>query len=352
MKNKNDILIQKLIVEFMGGESGGLKKMHKFVSDRFQSLNMNSVSRRTLQTHLSKLNVKYGHQKIKNRYQFVDPDTKAFEDFNVLNQSEAQYAPLLLSLIKQFDALPLAKKAVKILEKEFNIKGNYSDSEKILHLIEFKLNNSDEKNLELQKICSGLIEAINEKHFINFSYCRVYESAVKKYEEVIPLKMILKDGLYYLYGAVLDQKTKKYGLRNFNIHEIIDFTAINKSYEVSHLIQLNKDLEFSLKFSPGVFIVDREKYDIKYLFYKFSDWAATYISNLKIHDSQKIIMEIPETKTSYVRFVMAVVKKDTFDINDNPEIAFLMGRFREYVELLAVNDEEMNWWMLKEKCGL
>jgi hypothetical protein len=183
---------------------------------------------------------------------------------------------------------------------------------------------------------------------IDIMYKRVNSPDLEENQKLIPLKMMHKDGLYYLYAGKFFAKSNKYELRNFKVHQIEKYKVSDEDYSKINLTGLKRAMEFSETFSPGVFIVDHENYEVKYLYFKFRDWAYAYIKELTIHHSQEILDGDPQKLVCIVRFKMAVIKNSGKELSQNPELAFLVGRFREFAEFIDFDDETWTKEKLRE----
>jgi hypothetical protein len=348
-------LYKRLVVEFISGSSGTLLEMLEYVNRRLTvDLKFEDISKRTLQTTLQELKEEFPHEKKYNKYQFDGKDTEkaALEKYAIPDEDEKEFIPLLINLMGQYKYLPSVNKAIRILEREFNPNSRFTANDEIqLQVIGFKLNDNVNAD-DLYRKCSILITAIKEKKMIDIMYKRVNSPDLEENQKLIPLKMMHKDGLYYLYAGKFFAKSNKYELRNFKVHQIEKYMVSDEDYSKIDLTGLKRAMEFSETFSPGVFIVDHENYEVKYLYFKFRDWAYTYIKELTIHHSQKIEDGDPQKLVCIVRFKLAVIKNSGKDLSQNPELAFMMGRFREYAEFIDFDDETWSKEKLRELLGL
>ena len=72
---------------------------------------------------------------------------------------------------------------------------------------------------------------------------------------------------------------------------------------------------------------------------EFRDWAANYVSKMNLHSTQKIINVDLDNNEIIIELALKLSKtmKSGDSINNlDPELAFLLGRFRNYCEIIEI----------------
>jgi predicted DNA-binding transcriptional regulator YafY len=166
---------------------------------------------------------------------------------------------------------------------------------------------------------------------VKFTYNPVTLVDKVKEEQVYPIQILFHEGLFYLW-AVNNLETDE--IRSFRIDRItseIEFATDDKFNSIKHRKSLN--IENILEHIVGVVPPESNKKPVKFKL-KFYDWAAAYVKSAPIHHSWEIITDNKQKDTNSVVGTMTVY--DTFEID------FLLGRFRDYCEILEPKDHEPN----------
>lgn len=106
-------------------------------------------------------------------------------------------------------------------------------------------------------------------------------------------------------------------------------------------IRQQADLDNNMKETIGVWIHD-DTYQLHIVRFRFTQWAATYIRKVKLHDTQRVFMDPKESYVDAEFSVFLKPEKDTrtgrnLDIYErNPELGFLLGRFRNDCQLVHI----------------
>jgi hypothetical protein len=338
MKN---FIRKKLIIESIYNGIEYQKNILNYVNNRLKGYNETTIKLKTMQNNLAVLKAEYNIKCSNGIYSFVSDEVeeKALKDYNILSIDEKLFVPMFTSILKHYSSLPFIDKITKVLKNEFLLKDKNLKSSENFKFIDFNLNLKKDQINELRNRTSVLLKAIENKKYVNFFYTPVSKSKYVLKRDQIPLKVSLKDGFYYLTCTKDGLKDKDIRLKSYRIDLISDLVVHKEIYAIGETTK--DELKFTEDYSPGVFTVNKIKHEKKYLFFRFTNWAAAYVNGVKIHHSQEIIdkKKSDKERDCIVRFCMAVLKnKNPFILDNNKEIAFLFSRFGEYCELIHVND--------------
>ena len=236
------------------------------------------------------------------------------------------------------------KKIILGLEDTFYISKEEKKSAKAIVITKPPLIN--ESNIIALSI--SILGHINRNECIKFKYVSVHKlnDRLNEYtnQEVVPLEIRLYENLYYLIGY--NKKTEKirnYRLDQFDrlkVHKLIKPTTNETEYFTEEFV---RSLELHKYFQNSIGVWCHESFEtVETVEIKFMDWAATYVQVAPIHYTQTIIDINTEKKE-----ITLQIKIKLFPFNEknrrtarerSNELAFLLGRFREFCE---VNEEKL-----------
>jgi len=105
------------------------------------------------------------------------------------------------------------------------------------------------------------------------------------------------------------------------------------SSEFEHKLAVAKKFKDAL----GVWIHSEKDplHEIQIAFYK---WAASYVKRLRLHPSQRVVSEDKSAQTLVISLKLRLTETadtQTPVIDRNPELAFLLGRFRSDYKIIS-----------------
>ena len=280
------------------------------------------------------------YKKSEGKYYFDEKYEKP--QFDEITEEERLTIPFLRGILKQYESIPAVKKVIERIDDLFEVDTKNKNAILINKAKLFE----EEKIIELT---IKLLGHIKRNECVQFHYLTVHKlkKTIKDYSwvKIIPIQVKIYENLYYLIGFDLDKKK----LSNYRIDQII--------YRKKHSIDLIEDEENSddikyfdpndeiitsidnrFKNTLGVW-VHKEDAQIRTVIIKFSDWAANYVSKMKFHSTQKITEVDLEKNEITIQLELKLNKliKPGDSINNlDPELAFLLGRFREYCEIIEI----------------
>jgi predicted DNA-binding transcriptional regulator YafY len=324
-----------------------------------------------------------------------DSEVPLFGDFD---ESERFTLPFLAGILKRYEAIPAVQKIIDKLPKIFNIsEAEMKSKSAIFHTgPEFYDENNPSFEENIIKSVIKIISFIHQKQVVEFNYTSTsdYEDVKNKlYHKIVaPLQIRYYEHYFYLIGYDFDYSK----LSIFRIDQIyrqkIDIKLDEN--EQSELFFDYEDLEKKTKIhnrykdSLGIWFDSEEDkaHEIKVVFRNF---AATYMKRLKFQKNQTIVSEnkkdgtitmsfklnlrpkskikniqtdlTKEIEEGYFNLVDKIVeqrlKKDVTDDEKKQikanlkkrfksqlveeieerhyELAFLLGRFRQYAEIIS-----------------
>jgi hypothetical protein len=358
-KNKNQRL--RLICAFLDKGGGSLKEMKQYVNLSLRREGLDEVGTRTLQSCIEDLrkgnfdhiqsHLPAGEKKnlFKIKFQFKkyhwEEDTEK-PIFGDLDADERFSLPFLTGLLKQYESIPAVEKILSQLPEIFNItKAEMESRTAIFHSGPMLHSNSIEKlNEKVIKCVTNILEHIHNQHVIEFNYYTVDKKnnnfSSKNLKMVMPLAIKLYEHYYYLFA----QDFTTGWLNNFRIDQIINLKVDKYTDEQGDYLTFNREelnakhnIEKKLRYSLGVWTYndDTNLHEIQIV---FTGWAASYIKNLKFHETQKTLEERDnETTISFTLNMPSNVNHKNFDIEKSaPELAFLLGRFRSFCKIVKI----------------
>ena len=278
--------------------------------------------------------------KSENKYYFdkdyVEPE------FDEITEEERLTIPFLTGILKPYENIPAVLKILDRIEDFFDIDKKYKNA---IIINRTKLY-EEENTIEL---AIQLLGHIKRNECVQFNYVTVHKLNAdfkeSRWVKTIPIQIKIYENLYYLIGFDLEKKK----LSNFRIDQIIyrNKNSIDviedeenpdeiKYFDPKDKIITTIDERF--KNTLGVW-VHKDEDTIRKVKIKFRDWAANYVSKIKLHSTQKIINIDFDNNEIIIELELKLynLKEPVTTINDlDPELAFLLGRFRDYCEIIEI----------------
>jgi len=274
------------------------------------------------------------YKKSENKYYFHEDHEEP--EFDEITEEERLTIPFITGILKQYESLPAVKKIISRIDDLFEI-----DSKNKTTLLSPQPKLIDEDK-SIKKVIQ-LLKHIKNKECIEFNYITVHKlntnSETKKIKKVIPIQLRVHDNFYYLIGFDLEKKE----LKNFKIDQIFNKidALCDENEETIYFDPKNKiitSIDNKFKNTLGVW-VHKDEDPIRKVKIKFRDWAANYISKINLHSTQKIInvdLEANEIIIELELKLSKIIKPGDSINNLDPELAFLLGRFRDYCEIIEI----------------
>jgi len=286
-----------------------------------------------------------------NQYKFEE-DTPC-PKFSLLEDSERLTVPFLKGILKPFENIPAVTKILDELNDLFDLSEEEIKSASAVVVTKPQIHNS----VRVHRKVIEILEHIKNENCIEFMYTTVHNLNDKLAQsflcQIIPLQIKLHENLFYLIGLNLNKDNK---IVNFRIDKIQgnidsitdDNTGEVKKFNVSEVNKTNLDQYF--KNVIGVWCYD-ESAKTETVKIKFRDWAASYVLAQPLHHSQKVVKNFYKVRLGEIEVDEIIISIETrllarLDYNKNKrtilersnELAFLLGRFREYAEIIEDNN--------------
>ena len=272
--------------------------------------------------------------KSENKYYFdkdyVEPE------FDEITEEERLTIPFIAGILKPYENIPAVLKILERIEDFFEIDKKYKNT---FFIPKPKLIEED----KTVKKAIQLLKHIKNNECVEFYYISVHKlntnSQIKKIKKVTPIQIRIHDNLYYLIGFDLEKKE----LYNFKIDQIFNKidALCDENEEIIYFDPKDKiitSIDERFKNTLGVW-VHNEEVPISKVKIKFKDWAANYVSKIKLHSTQKIINTDFDNNEIIIELELKLynLKEPVTTINNlDPELAFLLGRFRDYCEIIEI----------------
>ena len=238
--------------------------------------------------------------------------------FNNLEEDELMTLPLLLGVLLNYQHVDIFNKfyldlidKYQIIDEDTYVSNNIAITRGLKNFAE---GNTMENVVTLYK-------SINENKKVAFSYAPVSLFNKEKQENVYPIQILFHEGLFYLWAI---NNMNDMNILNFRIDRIkgaIQQAETDDTFN-SHAVKENLELNKKLQYIIGVVPPDSEKKPIKFKL-KFKGWAAAYVISAPIHETWELIQTNDDNSII-----------GTIEVYDNFELDFLLGRFREFCEII------------------
>lgn len=361
----------RLICSFLTNGGGTLKEMLEKVNVQLAEQGLNQIEVRTLQECISLLRkglfqhtLRYDEKvdigklfkvPYKNKKYRWGEDTQ-YPQFGDLDHDERFTLPFLAGLLEQYRSIPAVQKILDRLPDIFNVgleemKSSYA----IVHAGPTLYSDRD-GNFQ-KKLIDCVIKILKHLHngeCIEYIYSPVNNSDRFDLTKVIPLQIRLYEHYYYLVAADL----QKGNVRNYRVDRIHRLRVDPVEDKDGQLVLFDKaeqlkesKLKPYFKDSLGVWVHNNSSYKLHEVHIQFTAWAATYMKHLRFHSSQRIMKEeysaIEDHATGEITEVLVLVisfqlrlaneqRPDQPATERNTELAFLLGRFREFAKVIAL----------------
>jgi hypothetical protein len=260
----------------------------------------------------------------------------------MLDEGERMTLPFLIGILNPYRNIPAVKKVLLGLEDTFYISKEEQKSAKAIVIPKPPLRNEN----DIIALSISILGHISRNECIKFDYISVHklDKTLNEYsmQEVIPLEIRLYENLYYLIA--FNKNTAK--IRNYRLDQFVKLkvSKLTNSNENLHFTEeFVKSLELKKYFENSIGVWCHESSEtVETLEIKFLGWAATYVQTLPIHSTQSIT-EINKEKNELTLEIK--IKLFPYNVETRRtarersyELAFLLGRFREFCE---VNEEKL-----------
>lgn len=274
------------------------------------------------------------YKKSENKYYFHEDHEEP--EFDEITEDERLTIPFITGILQQYENLPAVKKIISRIDDLFEVVPSKKNT---FFTTKPKLIEED----KTVKKAIQLLKHIKNKECVEFYYISVHKlntnSETKKIKKVTPIQIRIHDNLYYLIGFDLEKKE----LKNFKIDQIFNKidALCDENEEIIYFDPKDKiitSIDERFKNTLGVW-VHNEEVPISKVKIKFRDWAANYVSKMNLHSTQKIINVDLDNNEIIIELELKLKKiiKPGDSINNlDPELAFLLGRFRDYCEIIEI----------------
>ena len=360
--SKPDIQLERLrfIVNFLNGGGGTLLEMMEYVNQRLNDNGFPTVERRIIQYDLTKLQSgEFPHSLASTdksklgglfRYEYRDKKYQWKSDslipkFDDLEDDERLTLPLLFGVLKRYSAIPAMQKIMDMIEEKYDIRADENNTDEVFFIPQPRMTDEDFER-RIMELTLKLIGHIQRSEQIEFRY-----TAVNKLDEsnsqfkqflVAPLQVKLYENYYYLSGIDLINNR----IMNFRVDQFknlrVDASLKGKKEKVVHFSRskLIREFAFNDHYKHVLGVWTHHKTDeLHRITIEFKDWAASYARHLSFHPSQRTvgIDAAKNTLTITLDLLLLPVKSpQTKLIDRSPELHFLLGRFREFANIIKI----------------
>jgi hypothetical protein len=355
MDTNSIILVRiRFIDQFLKKGGGSLTDMKYFVNDKLEEAGYKPIKKRSINDALKELrNGNFTHSlsdKIDPQkkdvfrveykqgiYQYAPDSLQPV--FGDLEEDERLTVPFLMGILKQYESLPAVKKIMDGLVEQFELNNTESKCAFVVISSQPKLAQED----EVVKLAIQILGHIQREECIHFHYFAVNKldaSILRASEQkVAPMQIRLYNSIYYLTAVNMNDKSiinfRIDQIRNLRVDELLDEQEEIVMFDYK---ELEKETELKRHFDHVLGVWNHPKEDrVTEVKIKFRDWAASYVKSLPIHPTQ-IIESINLEENSLVVSIRiklgAKLKKEQTANERSVELSFLLGRFREFCEVL------------------
>lgn len=274
------------------------------------------------------------YKKSENKYYFHEDHEEP--EFDEITEEERLTIPFITGILKQYENLPAVQKIISRIDDLFEV----ATSEKNTFFTTKPKLIEEDKTV---KKAIQLLKHIKNKECVEFYYISVHKlntnSETKKIKKVTPIQIRVHDNFYYLIGFDLEKKE----LKDFKIDQIFNKidALCDENEEIIYFDPKDKiitSIDERFKNTLGVWVHKNED-PIRKVKIKFRDWAANYVTKMNLHSTQKIINVDLDNNEIIIELTLKLSKiiKPGDSINNlDPELAFLLGRFRDYCEIIEI----------------
>jgi len=354
--NSMTLLRIRFIDQFLKKGGGSLEQMISFVNHKLDEAGYKPIKVRLLNYALKDLrNGNFIHslsdkidpkQKDVFKIEFKNEMYKYSSDstqpvFGDLEEDERLTVPFLMGILKQYESLPAVKKIMEGLVEQFELDNTESKCASVVISSQPKLAQED----DVVKLAIQILGHIQREECIHFHYFAVNKldtSILKASEQkVAPMQIRLYNSIYYLTAVNMNTKSifnfRIDQIRKLRVDELLDEQEESVTFNYK---ELEKETKLKTHFDHVLGVWNHSKEDtVTEVKIKFRDWAASYVKSLPIHptqiiDEKSINLEENSLVVSIRIKLGAKINKEQKANERSVELAFLLGRFREFCEVL------------------
>ena len=354
--NSMTLLRIRFIDQFLKKGGGSLEQMISFVNHKLDEAGYKPIKVRLLNYALKDLrsgnfihslsdkintkkkdvfSIEYSHGIYKYAADTIQPV------FGDLEEDERLTVPFLMGILKQYESLPAVKKIMEGLVEQFELDNTESKCASVVISSQPKLAEED----KVVNLAIKILGHIHRGQCLHFHYIAVnkLDTNIKKASEqkVAPMQIRLYNSIYYLTAIHMNTKSiinfRIDQIRNLRVDELLDE---QEEYVKFNYKKLEKDTDLKTHFDNVLGVWNHHKEDtVTEVKIKFRDWAASYVKSLPLHPTQKIQEKSInlEENSLVLSLKIKLSKKLNNEQKANErsiELAFLLGRFREFYEVL------------------
>lgn len=345
----------KILCRFLERGGGTKEEMLEYLNQRLVEMGQKPVKERLMLNALQSLREgsfdHAGYDELNptsfdvlyssGKYQFA-PGTKR-PYFKEHDDLELATMPFLAGILEHYKSLPAVAKLISDLRHQYN-----SDL--------FPEAGSEffcqpgpkwykDQDYELARLLADLMTYIRNRQMIQFHYLPVgtlnNNLEVFSMQQVAPMKIVLYEHFYYLIAVInTTQRIKYYRVDQIARYKVEQATdqeenPLNFNYE-----ELAEKVHLKNHMDHVIGIWNPHPNDRPYwVTIEFSQWAASYIKKLIVHPSQEFVTENAAEQTYTIRLLLSLTPEKSPDqpfFERAPNVAFFLGRFREYAKVVSV----------------
>ena len=354
--NSRELLRIRFIDQFLKKGGGNLEQMKHFVNEKLVEAGAKAIKKRLINDALKDLRSgNFTHSlsdKIEPqkddvfRVQYKNGIYQYAADclqpvFGDLEEDERLTVPFLMGILKQYESLPAVKKIMEGLVEQFELDNTESKCASVVISSQPKLAQED----EVVKLAIQILGHIQREECIHFHYFAVnkLDTNIEKASEqkVAPMQIRLYNAIYYLTAINMNDKSiinfRIDQIRNLRVDELLDEQEESVTFNYK---ELEKETELKTHFDHVLGVWNHSKEErVTEVKIKFRDWAASYVKSLPLHptqiiDEKSINLEENSLVVSIRIKLGAKINAEQKANERSIELAFLLGRFREFYEVL------------------
>jgi len=359
----------RILCSFLDQGGGKLTEMHNFMNRKLEEASLDPVGERTLQATIEILRSgDFNHSlqdlpgaKRKKLFKVIVvrkcyrwDSSSAKPVFGDLLEEERYTLPFIAAILGKYESIPAVRKVLSCLPELLGVSDSEMESSGfVIHsgpILYDGIRNMKNFPSRVVSLSIQILGHIHRSEWIEFIYGAVGKLShtlnVKVHHRVAPLNIRFYDELYYLTAIDYVQKADQeyYRLLNFRIDQIlnlrVDVCTDTDSEEILHFNPASLRRKFGLNHHfdhiLGVWNFD-EKAGVHDVHIKFKGWAAARLLKVKYHATQKIVLIDEENDFCIVSFYIKLYQADFTEksiADRSPELAYLVGRFGKYAEIL------------------
>lgn len=361
-RNPNPIVQRerlRLICQFLSNGGGTIDDMTDFVNSNMTSNGHQAVKLRTIQYDLERLKSgEFEHSrsdrkkselktlfKYKTTGKFYRWDENSeIPLFDDLEESERMTLPFLFGILKKYEGLPAIQKILDTIDEKYHITPEEFESAGAF-FVQSPIMADNSFESRVIRLALQLIGHIQRAEAIVFHYALVgnLDESMNTYSShrIAPIYVRLYENYYYLTGIDL----AKGRIVNYRMDQIKRLTVEasldeNEEIEIFDRKKLMKQYKVEQHFKHVLGVWNHHSTDeLHRVTIEFRDWAASYVKRLKFHPSQKRVSEDVASKTYTISMDLLMfpeIVKGKKVHERSPELAFLLGRFRECARIISM----------------